>query len=73
VEEIDERPALKGGKIIASVGPDGLNQLGKTRKPSAPKSITASKSAVPIVWTPTKHLHPWLNDHPASPKHKNHF
>jgi transposase len=32
VEEIDERLALKVGKIITSVGSKGLKQLGKTRK-----------------------------------------
>jgi transposase len=31
LEEIDERLALKVGKIITSVGPKGLKQLGKTR------------------------------------------
>jgi hypothetical protein len=31
LEEIDERLALKVGKIITSVGPNGLKQLGKTR------------------------------------------
>jgi len=31
LEEIDERLALKVGKIITSVGPKGLQQLGKTR------------------------------------------
>ena len=32
LEEIDERLALKVGKIITSVGTKGLKQLGKTRK-----------------------------------------
>jgi transposase len=32
LEEIDERLALKVGKIITSVGANGLNQLGKNRK-----------------------------------------
>ena len=32
LEEIDERLALKVGKIITSVGPKGLQQLGKTRQ-----------------------------------------
>lgn len=32
LEEIDTRLALKVGKIIASVGPAGLKQLGQTRK-----------------------------------------
>lgn len=31
LEEIDDRLALKVGKIITSVGPAGLKQLGKTR------------------------------------------
>ena len=31
LEDIDERLALKVGKIITSVGPKGLQQLGKTR------------------------------------------
>lgn len=31
LEEIDVRLALKGGKIITSVGPKGLKQLNKTR------------------------------------------
>ena len=31
LEEIDERLALKVGKIITSVGPKGLKQLNKTR------------------------------------------
>jgi hypothetical protein len=32
LEEIDERLALKVGKIITSVGSKGLKQLGKTRQ-----------------------------------------
>lgn len=32
LEEIDERLALKVGKIITNVGIKGLKQLGKTRK-----------------------------------------
>jgi transposase len=32
VEEIDERLAIKVSKMITSVGPKGLKQLGKTRK-----------------------------------------
>src|SRR5580692_11292542 len=32
LEEIDERLALKVGKLITSVGTTGLKQLGKTRK-----------------------------------------
>ncbi len=32
LEEIDDRLALKVGKMISSVGTKGLKQLGKTRK-----------------------------------------
>jgi transposase len=32
LDEMDQRLALKVGKIISSVGPNGLRQLGKTRK-----------------------------------------
>src|ERR1700685_4010570 len=32
LEEIDEKLALKVGKLITSVGAKGLRQLGKTRK-----------------------------------------
>jgi transposase len=46
LEEIDERLALKVGKIITSVGPKGLKQLGQTRlalRKKTYRSLTAGR------------------------------
>ena len=46
LEEIDERLALKVGKIITSVGPKGLKQLGQTRlalRKETYRSLTAGR------------------------------
>jgi transposase len=46
LEEIDERLALKVGKIITSVGPKGLKQLGRTRlalRKETYRSLTAGR------------------------------
>lgn len=47
LEEIDERLALKVGKIITSVGPKGLKQLGQTRlalRKETYRSLTAGRT-----------------------------
>jgi transposase len=49
LEEIDERLALKVGKIITSVGPKGLKQLGQTRlalRKETYRSLTAGRTYV---------------------------
>ena len=44
LEEIDERLALKVGKLITSVGTKGLKQLGKTRKAFREEIYTSLKT-----------------------------
>ncbi len=45
LEEIDERLAVKLGKIITHVGPEGLKKLGKTRKTLREESYQSLKAA----------------------------
>jgi transposase len=51
LEEIDERLGVKVGKIIGQVGPQALNQLGKTRptlRAEAYQSLKTGRVSVPI-------------------------
>jgi transposase len=58
LEEIDERLALKVGKIIASVGTKGLNQLGKTRQVLRKETFNSLKTGRVYVLDPNKQFAP---------------
>jgi transposase len=58
LEEIDERLALKVGKIITSVGANGLNQLGKNRKIFRAEIHDRLKTGRTYVLDPLKTLAP---------------
>ena len=50
LEEIDERLALKVGKIMASVGARGLKPWAKHEKFSEKKSMACSRTGEPMSW-----------------------
>jgi transposase len=58
LEEIDVRLALKVGKIITNVGPEGLKQLNKTRKALRQETYQSLKAGRVYVLDPTKNFHP---------------
>ena len=58
LEEIDERLALKVGKIITSVGPKGLKQLGKTRQVLRKETFNSLKTGRVYVLDPNKTFAP---------------
>ena len=58
LEEIDERLALKVGKIITSVGAKGLQQLGKTRQVLRKETFNSLKNGRVYVLDPNKTFKP---------------
>ena len=58
LEEIDERLAMKVGKIITSVGPKGLRQLGKTRQVLRKETFDSLKTGRVYVLDPNKQFAP---------------
>ena len=58
LEEIDERLALKVGKIITSVGTKGLKQLGKTRQVLRNETFSSLKTGRVYVLDPNKQFAP---------------
>ena len=58
LEEIEERLALKVGKIITSVGPKGLRQLGKTRQVLRKETFNSLKTGRVYVLDPNKQFAP---------------
>jgi len=58
LEEIDERLALKVGKIITSVGTKGLKQLGKTRQVLRKETFSSLKTGWVYVLDPNKQFAP---------------
>jgi transposase len=58
LEEIDERLAIKVGKIITSVGAKGLKQLGKTRKTLREQVYGSLKEGRVYVLDPNKKFVP---------------
>jgi transposase len=58
LEEIDVRLARKVSKIITNVGPEGLKQLGKTRKALRQETYQSLKSGRAYVLVPTKNFDP---------------
>jgi transposase len=57
LEEIDASLALKVGKIITNVGPNGLKQLDKTRKALRQETYESLKAGRVYVLDPTKQFH----------------
>lgn len=60
LEEIDDRLAVKVGKIITSVGVQGLKQLGKTRKTLREESYESLKTGRLYALDPNKKFAPAL-------------
>ena len=58
LEEIEERLALKVGKIITRVGPKGLRQLGKTRQVLRKETFNSLKTGRVYVLDPNKQFAP---------------
>lgn len=58
LEEIDDRLALKVGKILTSVGPKGLKQLGKTRPALRRETFNLLKTGRIYVLDPNKKFAP---------------
>lgn len=58
LEEIDERLALKVGKIITSVGNPGLKKLGKTRKAFREETYSSLKAGRAYLLNPDKQFPP---------------
>jgi transposase len=58
LEEIDERLAMKVGKIITRVGPKGLKQLGKTRLALRKETFDSLKTGRVYVLDPNKQFAP---------------
>ena len=58
LEEIDDRLALKVGKIITSVGPKGLQQLGKTRLVLRKETFESLKTGRVYVLDPHRKFEP---------------
>ena len=58
LEEIDERLAMKVGKIITSVGAKGLRQLGKTRPALRKETFNSLKTGRVYVLDPHKQFAP---------------
>jgi transposase len=58
LEEIDERLALKVGKLLTSVGAKGLKQLGKTRKAFRKEIYASLKTGRAYVLNPNKKFAP---------------
>jgi transposase len=58
LEEIDDRLALKVGKIITSVGTKGLEQLGKTRQALRKETLNSLKTGRVYVLNPDKQFAP---------------
>ena len=54
LEEVDERLALKVGKIISQVGPKALKQLGQTRLQFRQQIYQSLKTGREYVLDPTK-------------------
>ena len=69
LEEIDDRLAIKVGKIITSVGAKGLKQLGKTRKVLRAESYQSLTTGRIYVLDPDKKFAPAL----CARKRKNAF
>ena len=61
LEEIDERLALKVGKIIANVGVAGLNKLGKTRAAYREEVYQSLLAGRTYLLDPNKKLAPTTN------------
>src|SRR5207245_3223714 len=57
-EEIDARLALKVGKIITKVGPNGLKKLDKTRKTLREETFQSLKAGRVYVLEPSKQFEP---------------
>ena len=60
LEEIDDRLAIKVGKIITSVGAKGLKQLGKTRQALREESYQSLKTGRTYLLDPDKKFAPAL-------------
>jgi transposase len=58
LEEIDDRLAMKVGKIITSVGTKGLKQLGKTRQVLRKETFNSLKTGRVYVLDPNKQFTP---------------
>ena len=58
MEEIDERLALKVGKIISHVGPEALEKLGKTRRAFREEIYHSLKSGRTYVLDASKKFTP---------------
>ena len=58
LEEVDDRLALKVGKILASVGTKGLKELGKTRKTFRAEIYQTLKTGRDYVLEPAKKFSP---------------
>ncbi len=58
LEEIDQALALKVGKLITSVGANGLNQLGKNRKTFRTEILDRLKAGRTYILKPTPTLAP---------------
>jgi len=58
LEEIDERLALKVGKMISQVGPAGLEKLSKTRKTFREEILQSLKTGKEYVLDPDKKFTP---------------
>jgi len=66
LEEIDERLVIKVGKMIGSVGQQGLQRLGKTRKVYREEIYQKLKSGRVYVLDPNKKFAPKAQTQPAS-------
>jgi transposase len=66
LEEIDERLTIKVGKMIGSVGQQGLQRLGKTRKVYREEIYQKLKSGRVYVLDPNKKFAPKPQTQPAS-------
>ena len=60
LEEIDDRLAMKVGKIITSVGPKGLKQINKTRLALRKETFDLLKTGRVYVLDPNKKFAPAL-------------
>jgi len=66
VEEIDKRLALKVGKIITQVGPEGLKKLGKTRRGFREEIYQSLKTGKVYALDPNKKFPPKSEAEPAT-------
>src|SRR5207245_7827096 len=58
LEQIDARLAVKVGKIITKVGPNGLKKLDKTRKTLREETFQSLKAGRVYVLEPSKQFEP---------------